>query len=296
MIPDNWLSALPAQVRTKLPAGADGMTKEQVLTMLDRASARVPAWSALLKGESADAAHDSLMRTDSLYVAYKQGLEPLLPMLLQLMTAEIRLFADLKVDDRHRIRSSYSVRYNSRFAAMPEAGVYANHNPRIDSIVVYTVHAEGLQYFDPAEGKYAYTATRIDSGDDESVPTIRIDKGKSYFLGGFTSRVEKAVTMDSAIGGGGPLEEQHLALWYFQVEGTAVEEVARSDYMNIVNMGSLIATIYPSRDNRVRSATIWLEVRDHMLNELFRPVGSTLAEVRLAFEYTRAWLDAARER
>jgi hypothetical protein len=102
--------------------------------------------------------------------------------------------------------------------------------------------------------------------------------------------------MDSAIGGGGPLEEQHLALWYFQVEGTAVEEVARSDYMNIVNMGSLIATIYPSRDNRVRSATIWLEVRDHMLNELFRPVGSTLAEVRLAFEYTRAWLDAARER
>jgi hypothetical protein len=53
---------------------------------------------------------------------------------------------------------------------------------------------------------------------------------------------------------------------------------------------------YPSLDSRIKTATIWLEVYDFLLNEINRPKASTLKEVGVTFSYTRAYLDAAKKK
>ncbi len=291
-IPEDWLGTLPLSLRQNLPPILGTATKGQVLDIIGIMSAQVPGWSALLTNDVNGRIHDSLMQADSLYAFYTMGVEPFLPLLLQMMTSKVQIFADLKIPDGHRIRSTFAVRYHNRFAAMPRSRVFVNTNPGVDSVMVYVIDKPRLQYFDPRSSEHPFTAMRLDNLPENSLPLIVIDTGKSYFMGGITSRIDPVLTIDSALTGGGPLTEQQTGLWYFQLHGGELTKASAFNYMNIVNMGSLFPVIYPATDQRVEQATVWLEVSDFLFNELHRPRGSTLVEVRMRFEYTKAWLDA----
>lgn len=270
---DIWIS----QHIGDLPGSS--FSKTQVLNMLYSIDHMVP--------ESGGAFY----RTDPFIDTLKKY-APFLPALLQLFTVKIRLIAD--ISGAYRVNSECSVRYNRHFAKfmslLPELRIYANTNPVIDSIGIYTVSGKNLQVFDTSTNK-AYTFTRLhgpaDNGTlpDSLADSIIADGDHSYFIAAFTSRVDSALTLSNLVNGK-PFAEQHRAQFYFGLDSTEAQGVSPYDFMNIVNFsGNTITPLYTPKDTRISKFTIWLEVYDNMLNVLFRPQGTALMEVHGRFVY-----------
>lgn len=294
MIPDDWASLIPNKNQSEIPDIVSFLGKNDILSVLDSLSVAAPLWASAL--ESNPNVEDSLLQNDTLYFVYKTEIEKYIPAILQLFTVNIRLFA--KIEGAPRIRSTYAVRYNSRFKDLPGSRVYYNTNPVIDSVGIYKVTGEDLMTFDPAENKYKAQFFRLFGPGDNinTVQTIIIDKGYTYFIAGFTSAIDTALSIDAAFSGADATVEKHYTQWYFQHDENEIGGVSAYDFMNIMSMGNFIEPIYPPVDKRVQSFTIWLEVYDYLLNELFRPVGSTVREVSGKFSYTDAYLNAVKDK
>ena len=284
-IPEDWISLLPEEYHSAIPAFVKSLSKHELIAFTHDLAQRAKKWGALLSADPG--AEDSLLQADSLFSLYRNVYSPYIPALLQLLTVRIRLFSDVR--GVQTVRSTYSVRYNSCFAGIPGSRVYVNKNPSIDSIGIYKVKKENLQYFDPDEGKYEYEFMRLFSEDDlspDSLQPVEIDKKYSYFVAGFAGEPDSSLTIQSAMQNGPATVEGLSTQWYFQLDPEETEDVSPYDFMNIANMGNFIEQLLPPEDERVQTFVLWLEVNDFLLNEINRPQGSTLKEVIGRFIYS----------
>ncbi|MFP4415956.1 MAG: hypothetical protein ACLFSB_01645 [Chitinispirillaceae bacterium] len=291
-IPRNWLADIPEEFAGSIPEWVYSLQKDSVISMIETLTEKADEWNEYLQ----DSTHteETLAASDPLFSLYVNRINHLLPELLQIFTAPMRIFADLP--GAHRIKSDYWVRYNRQLIDLPGSMLYENTNPVIDSISVYKVAEENLFSFDPDDDSYSYERIRLLGPGDEQwdgVPVnVIVDEGYSYFITCHNQPPDSLITMDSAIVNGGKSEEKLNPQWYFQLSENEIEKLNVTEYMNIVDIGNLIAALYPSTDERISTATIWLKLSDYMINENRHPVASTLKEVLVSFTYTQAYLDS----
>jgi len=305
MIPEDWTKSIPNQTMTGIPDFIRNIGKNTFLTLIDSISAKARLWGGLFLECLTQQDTLLLLQTlssDQNYMMYQDTLKYYMPAILQLLTVKIRLFADIK--DAYRVRSDYFVRYNNRFKNIPGSKAYINNNPHIDSVGIYSVKKEGLIEFNPAQTSYEYRFQRLYGEEDslitdtipDSLRVITIDKGYSYFVAGFTRTPDLSMTIDSAIFNGSPVNEILFSQYFFQLSEEETQGVSAYDFMNIVNAGNLSAPLYPSLDKNIKTATLWLQVYDYLLNEINRPKASALKEVKIAFTYTSAYLIAVKKK
>lgn len=288
-IPEDWASLLPAEYQPEIPAFIKSLSRNELISFTHDLATRAKKWGEILTDNPG--AEDSLMQADSVYSLYRNIYSPYIPALLQLLTIRIRLFSDIR--GVQKVRSTYSVRYNSCFAGISGSRVYVNENPVIDSIGIYKVKKENLQYFDPKEGKYEYEFIRLFSeeysseilGVPDLIQPVEIDRKCSYFVAGFAGEPDSSMTIQSAMQNGPATVEGLSTQWYFQLDSTETVDVSPYDFMNITNMGNFIELLHPPEDEKVQTFILWLEVNDYLLNEINRPQGSTLKEVMGRFIY-----------
>jgi hypothetical protein len=259
LIPDDWTASVPDYYRKQLPQNLLDMSKSGMLTMLENAS------SLSSPGNNSSTA-------------------ALLPLLLQCFTVPIRIYCVIKND--HTIIDDYRVRYNSRFASIPEFRIPVNRNPRIDSVGVYIVHKASLSSFDPSAGKYSFDFMRIiDSGSTE----IAIDDNNTYFMFPFIGDVDSTLSLDAAMGSGTWLPEKYEFQWFLQFDKQEMDKGSPYDLADFgatqLVAGQYLSRFHPSKNKAITSCTVWLEAGDDFVNEYFRPIGSTLKELRLRFTY-----------
>ncbi len=291
-IPENWTANIPKEYREYVPPYLRGLSKKDIVTRLEMLAIKADQWSEIRNNNPKDK-HDSLLNEDPVYRLYRDTLAPVLPSLLQMFTVPARLFA--YVPGSNRVVSEFSVRYNRKLSKLPGDWVLENRNPIIDSIVVYKVKEANLWDFDPESDSYDYESFRLLGPEDEQWDgepvKIPIDKNYSYFVSCHNQPPDSVFTLESAMQGK-KLQEQFATTWFFQLDDEEIENVKNSDYMNIVNMETLISALFPSKDESIKSAVIWLVLSDYMLNENFHPVASAIKEVPVSFTYTKEYLDA----
>jgi hypothetical protein len=255
IIPDRWIERLPAYFRDAVPEPYRSMTKTEILTLVDNLSdPSTGAWQ--------DIDETALLA---------------LPALLQCFTAPIRLFCTY--ENGHKIYSDYTVRYNSRFAAIPQMGIPYNRNPSIDSIGLYVVDQAPITVFDPEDTDHEFTYRTLDDSIE-----ITVEEGKSYFLQVNTGNMDTTLSIEASLGISDPLPELHFTEWYFEFDQEEIEGVAPGKLFNI-EAGNLLVQLYPPKKDAALTALVWLEVTDMFLNELFRPQGSMLKELYFEFRY-----------
>jgi len=260
MIVENWMDEIPEYYRKGIPSVLAEKSGKELLALLDNAS-RLPE-----------------MAIDEETTAF-------LPFLLQYCTVPMQIYCTIQ--GVHEIKSSYSVRYNSRFAKiLPDANIPVNRNPRIDSMAVYVVSKSNLLEFDPSEKKEKFERIRITDGE---ATTVAVNEDKSYFIAVFTSDLDSTLSIDAAMGNSVALPEQFYSHWYLQFDEEESDEVEFSKLADIagetISGCAYVAKLYPPKDKAITSCTAWVEVVDQFINEPFRPTGSTLAEMRLNFTY-----------
>lgn len=260
MIVENWIEEIPEYYRKEIPPILAEKSGKELLALLDKAS-RLPE------------------------MAIDEDIAGLLPFLLQYCTVPMQIYCTIQGD--HKIKSSYSVRYNNRFAKiLPDADIPVNRNPRIDSMHVYVVSKSGLIEFNPFGKKEKFERIRITDGE---AVTVAVNDDKSYFIAVFTSDLDSTLSIDAAMGNSVALPEQFYSHWYLEFDEEESEEV---DFSKLADIGgetisdcAYVAKLYPPKDKAITHCTAWVEVDDQFINEPFRPIGSTLAEVRLNFTY-----------
>ena len=288
-IPEDWISLLPVEYQSEIPASIKSLSRNELISFTHDLAQRAKTWGKILTDNPG--AEDSLLLADPIYSLYKNEYSRYIPALLQLLTIRIRLFSDIR--GVQKVRSTYSVRYNSCFAGIPGSRVYVNKNPVIDSIGIYKVKKENLQYFDPKEGSYEYEFIRLFSEGDsseiygvtDSIQPVEIDKKCSYFVAGFAGEPDSSITIQSAMQNGPATVEGLSTQWYFQLDSTETADVSPNDFMNITSMGNFIEQLHPPEDEKVQTFILWLEVSDYLMNEINRPQGSTLKEVMGRFTW-----------
>lgn len=270
-----------------IDGGAAGaVSTDSLLQFLDALARRAPLWREVLARDPL--LEDSLMRDDALYAQYRT-IASLLPLACQVLTANMRLFAT--IPGSHRIRSDYAVRYTSALAGLPGAELRVNNNPVVDSIGLYSVKGEMVQFIDPATTplSFSYKTLYIPGTVQSDTATVHFDKGYSYLLACFANGRDSALTLDAITHGGGLVAEQLRTQWYFALDPAQAELVDPYKYPSIANNGNALCALYPATDLRISRATIWLELSDELLNELNRPQGSSLQQFTLRFTYSEAY-------
>jgi hypothetical protein len=205
-----------------------------------------------------------------------------LPLIMEMLTIKIRLFADVK--GILPVRSDYTVRYNTYFADVPRVNV--NTNPVINSIGVYKVKGANLLSFDTTTDSYEYF--RLFASDDDSLSdTIIVDKGYTYFI---DAKSENFDSVYSVLAFVSPdykdTMETHFFGWFYQFDDTEIEDVDPYDLMSIaIATGSSQEVLYPPSDKQVKTFTLWAQAYDYNLTERYRPDGSMLKEVSGVFRY-----------
>ncbi len=271
MIPDHWPSLLPEALQTEIPEEFTAMSKQQLLGMVDWITA---------EGVNVDSA--AMARAEEV----TPGLTENLPLVAQVFTVPIRIFADVK--GSHRIQSDYTVGYSSRLAQWPGVQVFENTNPRIDSVGIYRVEGNGIMRFDREDENTSFTRLSFAS---EDTTRITVDTGYTYFVTAFTGRYDTVFTLGDMMEGAPPMRtEEHTAEWLFQMPPEETEDLSPNDLMNIGSIGDLDAVLLPPRKSAVRHFTLWVQVTDSKLGVLNRSQGSVLAETHGVFEYTDAYL------
>lgn len=261
-IPENWVELVPNHLRSELPDEFTSMSKTDLISMVEKlADGNIPSDPAI---------------------------QAILPAMLQFLTVRVRIRAN--VPDEHAIVSNYSVRYNSRFASQYQVPV--NRNPVIDSAGVYKVKGNNLVVFDST---LDHEFIRLYGPEDgrEDTSTLLIEDGYTYFMAAFTDNVDSTLSLEAATGNAGWMEENHNTLWYFHLDPEETDGVSHTKYMSIVNDNALIVQLLPPLDRRITKFTVWLEVNDSVLNEMFRPKGSTLKEYYCKYEYVPDYFDSS---
>lgn len=272
-IAEQWLNGIPESFRASVPASFADLSKEELANQLNTL--------ALLVAQS-----DSSMLAS--VVDSMPGLLADLPMIMQLFTVPIRIFANIKGD--HTIRSDYSISYNRRFASLPGAQVYENHNPVIDSVGIYKVKGSNLSEFDPGRTGMEYFRL-FGSGDTVDLATsVPVDIGFSYFIVASTQGRDTAVTLDDIAYAEVPQEEDFGSFWYFRMAPEQVEGLSNDDLMNIAGSNDSAGVVFPPLKGQIKNFTVWLQVTDSKLNILNRSQGSVVKEVRGIFSYSSAYL------
>ncbi|MFP4164922.1 MAG: hypothetical protein ACLFQB_07830 [Chitinispirillaceae bacterium] len=260
-IPENWIDLVPNHLKNSLP--------EEL--------------SSLKRSELVDSVENYAQNPSSISPQFSL----LLPAVLQFLTARIRIEAN--VPGEHRIISNYSVRYNSRFSDLPFISL--NKNPTIDSVGIYKVKGENMVGYDPAKNKHEFLRLYGPHDSEEDTSALLVEKGHTYFLVAFTGNVDSSITMDAATGGPQWLKEDHFTMWYYHLDSAETEGVPQSKYLSVSNDGGLMVPFYPPLDKRITQFVVWLEVNDRMLNEMYRPQGSTLEEFHCQIEYAPGFFD-----
>ncbi len=268
----DWLSVLPPEALSELPPEIRDLNKYQMIDIIE---------GLALTLESDPSVGELLAESSPEMIS-------LLPAVLQILTVKGRIYA--QIENGYRVRSDFSVRYNSSLSAIP--GIPVNRNPVIDSVGVYKVRGSNRVSYDISEGKHQFIRLGESNGPDADIATIRVDTGYTYFIATFTSNFDSTLTLDGIAQGGIWRTEQHRAFWYYQFDEEEVERVAPGNYMNIINNGNGFELLYPPKDRRVENFTVWLEIRDKMMNEIFRPRGSALGEYYGKFTYTREYVNS----
>jgi hypothetical protein len=268
-IPENWTSLIPQSALGKIPAVYKEVSKRDMLSIVENLMKVDPP---LLAG----------------VVAADTNLSRSVPLLCQLLTVKVRLFA--KVKNSLRIESDYSVRYNSK---LKETGVvYVNNNPKIDSIGIYKVPGTKTKY-NPAENIHEFIRLDVPKAQEK---TVLIDKDFSYFVNVFASNPDTIQTIDGILTGDTRLE-QFFTTWFYQLDSSEVNDLSLNDFMHIKG-DTLMATITPPAKENIKTFTIWSQVYDDngYSNVINRPQGSSLIEVHGRFEYTKAYLDNVKKK
>lgn len=272
MVQDDWMALLPGELRAAVPAEFASLSKEEMLGLMDSLAA--------VAGH-ADAAQLAAIG------ALMPDLVTNLPLVMQLLTVPVRIFADIK--GAHRIQSDYTVSYTPKFARWPGAGIFENTNPHIDSVGVYKVDGEGLMRFDPAGENTEYIPLSVDGTD---TARISVDKGFTYFVAAFTGRRDTVLTLgDMMQGKGATRTEEHTAEWLFQMHSDEIDGLSPNDLMNAASLGDLDGILLPPRKRDVKHFTLWVQVTDSKLGVLNRSQGSALTEVHGVFDYTDAYIN-----
>jgi len=247
-IPTRWIEMLPPYLQNFVPPALAAATKTQMINMI----------------ESAAEANQHIVN---------QQIDPLI---LQLFTAPMRVTARVKSAPGrplHRIVSSHSVRYNSRFES---TGAPINSNPVIDSIVVYKVKGRDLLTFDYKTGK-AEATFRLDIED----AIFEVEDGFSYFIEAHTENsIDTTITAD-----GNRIPEKHIAHWFFAHDKDEIAGVRHTDFMDFRSFMGNQWSLVPPKNRRLEKFTLWVTVHDEALNERMRPMGSTLKEISGRFVY-----------
>ena len=205
-----------------------------------------------------------------------------LPAIFQALTVSMKLFAT--VNDRYRVESTLTVRYNSRFSALMPA-LPVNHPPAITWIRCYRVRGDRAT-FDPV----------IDSASVDTVfnlfpaaQPVLIDTGYHYFLVADSA----AASLDSGLS----LTDRSLLRrpeqlryeWFFQYD-SSVAGVPPDSLMTLGNaFGGPSVELLPSLDTKLTTFSLWLVTRDSFLGEKLRPVGIDLKCIEGSFSYSEAY-------
>ena len=276
MVKENIAALFTDELRDMFPPGIDASSIGQTIGLID-----------YLSKLAASADSQQLAQVcDSLRNSMPEVLEQL-PLILQLLTVQIRIFADITGD--HRIQSDYSVSYQPRFARLPGAGVYENHNPVVDSVGIYKVKGIALMKFDPENDDAQYV--KLDDSKD-SAAVIVIDKEYTYFIEVAAGGRDTVFTLGDITGGKAPSKlEDFTAEWLFQMDEEEIDGLSPNDLMNIAALGDLNGILVPPRKKQVERFTVWVQVTDSKLGILHRSQGSIIAEVHGRFEYTDAYIE-----
>ncbi len=257
-IPEDWITVLPKDVRSKIPASFSKLSKAKMLSVID-----------------------SLMKLDPKTIKKlaenDTSLNITLQLMCQLLTVKVRLIADVK--NTYQTISDYSVRYNSR---LKETGlVYVNNNPVIDSLGIYKVPGKRKNY-SPSENIHEFI--RLDVPKDQE-KTILIDKEYSYFVKVFSKNYDTLKTID-----GKRQLEQFFTLWLYQLDDAEIQDLTLNKFMHLEG-DLLMATLIPPSDEKIKKFTIWCQVADGreglVTNEVNRPIGSSLIEGHGRFAYMK---------
>jgi len=215
-----------------------------------------------------------------------------LSMLLQFFTVPIRISAKIIDPNRrpHTIISSQSVRYNNRFRNIYKHTdedwawtIPYNHNPAVDSVVVFKVKGKDRVMFNSKNDAAERTFVIYRSKNPVDDPVIEVEDGYTYFIEAATgSSLDWTTTMT-----GKRVEERHHARWQFRLDPEETKNVSYSDYMDFRSVMNSSWSIVPPKDSRVKKFTFWVTVTDadDMTNERMRPEGSTLVEISGRFKY-----------
>jgi hypothetical protein len=205
-----------------------------------------------------------------------------LPAVFQALTVSMKLFAT--VNNRYRMESTFTIRYNSRFAAqLPTLPV--NRPPEVNWVRCYRVRT-GATLFDPV----ADSAT-IDSVFELSpgIQTVVIDTGYRYFLvaDSAVASLDSGFSVTDRSSARRP--EQLRYEWFFQY-GDSVAGVPPDSLMTLDNgFGGPVIELLPSLDTRLSRFNLWLVTRDSFLGEKLRPVGFDILCIQGMFSYTDAY-------
>lgn len=256
MIPEDWSSSIPEEFQQYVPPEILSMSKKEFLDTVES-----------LIGQPMD-----------------PEMEFFMPLIMELLTIKIRLFANVK--GLLPVRSNYTVRYNSHFADVPRVNV--NTNPIINRIGVYKVKGANLLSFDTTEDSYEYF--RLFRSDDDSISdTIIVDKGHTYFIAAESDNYDSVYSVLAFVS---PeykdTMETHFFGWFYQFNDAEIEDVDPYDLMSIaIATGSPQEVLYPPTDKGVKTFTLWAQVYDYNLTERYRPDGSMLKEVSGVFSYAK---------
>ena len=273
MVPEDWLSLLPDELREGVPAQFTSRSKIEMIDLVDSLMKETQT----LNTSQIETLADSMPEFTAT-----------LPLTMQLLTVPVRLFADVR--GAHRIQSDYTVSYIPVFKRWPGANVFENTNPRIDSVGVYKVAGTGLARFDPDGENTDYIPLSVNRDDDTT--RIPVDKGYSYFVKVVTGNRDTVYTLGDMMQGVAPTRtEEHSAEWLFQMDKSEVEGVATNDLMNVGILNDFEGMFLPPRTEKIRHFTLWVQVTDSKIGILNRSQGSVVAEMQGIFEYTDAYLD-----
>ncbi|MCL2218559.1 MAG: hypothetical protein FWC23_01945 [Chitinispirillia bacterium] len=219
--------------------------------------------------------------------------------MLQLFTVPIRITAKMHEPGRmpHTIRSSHSIRYNNRLVSMGFDHIPINNNPSgIEFITVYKVRGKNLTSLNWGDDNlevenfplYVRPENLLYWGLDSLDRVIEVEDGYSYFVLTHINHSDDYLgTMD-----GYRVFEQYIFNLQYAHNPQETAGIHHSRFMSIGSssvMRVLTSTwevpLTPPSDRRITDFTMWLTVREEVMNERLRPEGSLLMEVTGRFVY-----------
>ncbi len=276
MIKENLAALYTDELRNLLPDGFNELSIDTLAQWIDYLS------KLTLYADSAFLARIS----DSLLITMPDVMSQF-PLILQLLTVQIRIFAD--VTGSHRIQSDYSVCYNPRFCRIKGSGIYTNRNPVIDSVGIYKVKGGGVLKFDRQNEETEYI--KLGNSKDSAAEVV-IDKGYTYFIEVAAGGRDTVFTMgDITAGKASSKVEDFSAEWMFKTAKEETAGLSPNDLMNISVLGDLYGILTPPRKKKVERFIVWVQVTDSKLGIMHRSQGSNAAEVHGRFVYTEAYLN-----